>query len=81
MKGAIYFDHLKCATWALIRDTTVIMYDYQFLSCRSCAPVKSIRDIGSLLHPVWNFPAGEVGGKQWTLNEIEDYLRNPQPLK
>ena len=53
----------------------------QFLSCRSCAPVKSIKDIGSLLHPVWNFPAGEVGGKQWTLNEVEDYLRNPQPLK
>ena len=43
------------------------------LSYRSCAPVKSIKDIGSLLHPVWNFPAGEVGGRQWSLNEVEDY--------
>ena len=50
-------------------------------ACRSCHPIKSIKDVGSLLHPVWNFPAGEVGGKQWSLNNVEDYLRKPQPLK
>ena len=56
-------------------------YSISFDSYRSCQPIKSIKDVGSLLHPVWNFPAGEVGGKQWSLNDVEDYLRNPQPLK
>jgi hypothetical protein len=65
--------------WTLIQEWLLLYY--HFLSYRSCAPVKSIKDIGSLLHPVWNFPAGEVGGKQWSLNDVEDYLRNPQPLK
>ena len=51
------------------------------ISCRSCEPIKSIKDVGSLLHPVWNFPAGVVGGKEWSLNDVEDYLRKPQPLK
>ena len=47
----------------------------------ACHPIKGIKDIGSLLHPVWNMPAGEVGGKQWTLNEVEGYLRDPKPFK
>jgi len=34
-------------------------------------PVESIRDIGNLFRPVWKRPAGVVGGKQRTLNDIE----------
>ncbi|XP_064397588.1 uncharacterized protein LOC135344343 [Halichondria panicea] len=48
----------------------------------SCHPIKSIRDIGSLLHPVWGLPAGTVGGKMWTLDQVEGFLRHPpHPLK
>jgi hypothetical protein len=35
-------------------------------------PVASIRDIGSLLFPVWGKPAGQIHGKSYTLQEIED---------
>ncbi|WP_367026183.1 DUF547 domain-containing protein [Methylococcus sp. ANG] len=38
-------------------------------------PVESIKDAGSLLRPVWKRPAGEVGGKTLSLDEIEDGLR------
>ena len=48
---------------------------------RSCRPIKSIKEIGSLLHPVWDMPAGEVAGKEWSLDDVENYLRNPQPFK
>jgi len=34
-------------------------------------PVESIRDIGNLFKPVWKRPAGVVGGRQRTLNDIE----------
>jgi len=34
-------------------------------------PVASIRDIGSLLRPVWKRPAGRVGSRVRTLHEIE----------
>ncbi|MGK7346566.1 MAG: DUF547 domain-containing protein [Candidatus Nitrospinota bacterium M3_3B_026] len=38
--------------------------------------VESIRDIGSLFSPVWGKPAGYVGGRVYTLDEIEhDILR------
>lgn len=47
----------------------------------SCSPIKSIRDIGSLLHPVWTMPAGVVGGKEWSLDDVENFLRNPAPFK
>lgn len=52
------------------------------LTCRSCRPIKSIKEIGSLLHPVWGMPAGVVGGKEWSLDDVENYLRKPpSPLK
>lgn len=47
----------------------------------SCKPISSIKDIGSLLNPVWKMPAGVVAGKQWSLDDVENYLRNPHPLK
>lgn len=45
----------------------------------TCGPIKSIRDIGSLVpyKPVWKKKAGIVGNKWWTLDEVESYLRNP----
>lgn len=39
-------------------------------------PVESIKDVGNLLSPVWKRPAGEVVGKNYSLDEIEnDILR------
>jgi len=39
-------------------------------------PVASIRDLGSLLRPVWNREAGRIGGRAYALDEIEhDILR------
>lgn len=35
------------------------------------APVESIRDLGSLLWPVWKREAGRIGGRAHTLDEIE----------
>ena len=46
-----------------------------------CEPIESIWDIGSLLHPVWKMTAGTIGGKDYSLDDIEDYLRDPTPLK
>jgi Protein of unknown function, DUF547 len=40
-------------------------------------PVASIRDIGSLLRPVWKRPAGRVGGRSVTLDEIEHEIVRP----
>lgn len=39
-------------------------------------PVASIRDLGSLLRPVWKREAGRIGGRAYTLDQIEhDILR------
>lgn len=39
-------------------------------------PVDSIKDIGSFFRPVWKRPAGTLGGREVTLDEIEhDRLR------
>jgi len=35
-------------------------------------PVESIRDIGSLLRPVWKREAGRIGGRGYSLDQIED---------
>ncbi len=35
-------------------------------------PVRSIKDIGSFLFPVWDKPAGEISGRTFSLDEIED---------
>lgn len=40
-------------------------------------PVGSIRDVGSLLRPVWKRPAGEIGGRPYTLDEIEHAILRP----
>jgi hypothetical protein len=40
-------------------------------------PVESIRDIGSLLWPVWKRPAGTVGGRTVSLDEIEHGIVRP----
>jgi hypothetical protein len=40
-------------------------------------PVASIRDIGSLLRPVWKHEAGRVGGRGVTLDEIEHGILRP----
>jgi hypothetical protein len=40
-------------------------------------PIASIRDAGSLLQPVWKRPAGTVGGRVVTLDEIEHAILRP----
>ena len=40
-------------------------------------PVASIRDIGSLLRPVWKRDAGKAGGRVVTLDEIEHAILRP----
>jgi hypothetical protein len=40
-------------------------------------PVESIRDVGSLLFPVWKREAGRIGGKPVTLDEIEHRILRP----
>jgi len=30
---------------------------------------------------VWIREAGYAAGRSWSLNDIEDYLRNPKPFK
>lgn len=40
-------------------------------------PVSSIRDLGSWLRPVWQLPAGVVGGRRVTLHEIEHEILRP----
>ena len=39
-----------------------------------CGPLKSIRDIGSLLDPVWTKPAGTIAGVEYTLDDIEVWM-------
>ncbi len=40
-------------------------------------PIDSIRDIGSFFSPVWKKPAGKVGGRTVTLDEIEHEIVRP----
>jgi hypothetical protein len=40
-------------------------------------PIASIRDVGSLLRPVWKRPAGAVAGRTVTLDEIEHQIVRP----
>jgi Protein of unknown function, DUF547 len=40
-------------------------------------PVASIRDIGSFLRPVWGRPAGRVGGREVSLEEVEHQILRP----
>ena len=40
-------------------------------------PVKSIKDVGSFLRPVWKKDAGIIGGKPVSLDEIENDVLRP----
>jgi hypothetical protein len=40
-------------------------------------PIDSIRSIGSLLSPVWKKKAGEIGGRAYTLHQIEHEILRP----
>lgn len=40
-------------------------------------PLKSIKDAGSLVSPVWKKPAGKLGGKTVTLDELEHRILRP----
>jgi len=40
-------------------------------------PLESIRDIGSLLRPVWKREAGQIGARAYTLDEIEHEILRP----
>jgi hypothetical protein len=40
-------------------------------------PVASIRDVGSLIRPVWRLEAGTIGGRPYTLDDIEHRILRP----
>jgi hypothetical protein len=44
---------------------------------RAHYPVDSIRSIGGLLTPVWKQAAGEIGGRRYSLDEIEHRILRP----
>jgi Protein of unknown function, DUF547 len=53
---------------------------YNILALKMVAdhwPAESIKDSGSLLSPVWDKPAGELGGKPGTLGELEHKILRP----
>jgi hypothetical protein len=40
-------------------------------------PLESIKDVGSFISPVWKKPAGQLGGKTVTLDELEHRILRP----
>lgn len=40
-------------------------------------PLTTIKDAGSIFSPVWGMPAGTVGGKRYSLNDIEQKILRP----
>jgi hypothetical protein len=40
-------------------------------------PLESIKDVGSIISPVWKKPAGRLGGKVVTLDELEHRILRP----
>jgi hypothetical protein len=53
---------------------------YNILALKMVAdhwPVESIKDVGNLFSPVWDKPAGELGGKAVTLGEVEHKILRP----
>jgi len=44
-----------------------------------CGTISGIKDIGTIIpfKEVWDKPAGTVGGKIWSLQQVEDYLLSP----
>lgn len=54
---------------------------YNLLAIRTVAlnwPVAGIRDVGNFLWPVWKRPAGVVGGRTMSLDEIEHGILRPR---
>ena len=37
-------------------------------------PVEGIKEVGSFFRPVWKLPAGNIGGRERTLNDIENNI-------
>lgn len=53
---------------------------YNILALKTVAdhwPVDSIKDVGGLFSPVWDKPAGELGGKTVSLGEVEHKILRP----
>lgn len=53
---------------------------YNILALKTVAdhwPLDSIKDVGSLLSPVWDKSAGDIGGKTVTLGEVEHKILRP----
>jgi hypothetical protein len=64
------------------RDEQLAFYinAYNILALKTVVdnwPVDSIKDVGSLLSPVWDKPAGELGGKTVSLGEVEHKILRP----
>lgn len=64
------------------RDEQLAFYinAYNILALKTVAdhwPLDSIKDVGSLLSPVWDKPAGELGGKSVSLGEVEHKILRP----
>jgi len=47
---------------------------------RCTGPIQSIRDVGSPLSVVWLKFAGIIGGKSYSLMQVENFLRAPAPF-
>jgi len=50
----------------------------------NCGAITGIRDIGTIVPflSVWDKPAGNMGGKIWSLQDVENYLLSPpKPIK
>ncbi|MBS4051201.1 MAG: DUF547 domain-containing protein [Methylomonas sp.] len=64
------------------RDEQLAFYinAYNILALKTVAdhwPVGSIKDVGSLFNPVWDKPAGELGGRTVSLGEVEHKILRP----
>jgi hypothetical protein len=68
-------------TLASRRDRIAFWIDaYNVLAIRIVLehwPVESIRDIGSFFRPVWKREAGRIGGRGYSLDEIEHEILRP----
>ncbi|MDP3334295.1 MAG: DUF547 domain-containing protein [Methylococcaceae bacterium] len=64
------------------RDEQLAFYinAYNILALKTVVehwPLDSIKDVGSLLSPVWDKSAGELGGKTVSLGEVEHKILRP----
>jgi len=64
------------------RDEQLAFYinAYNILALKTVAdhwPLDSIKDVGNLLSPVWDKPAGDLGGKSVSLGEVEHKILRP----